>query len=211
MRRPLIIYGAGGLGREVKSMLQHTEQPFELIGFLDDGVTPGTMVDSIPVLGGVNWLEVNTNKIDVIVAIGNPKIKSKIVRSIHPMDYVNFPRLIHKLGHTQDMERVTIGAGSVIGAGVVLTTNITIGEHVLLNLNVTVGHDTVIGDFTSVMPGVNIAGNVRLGSEVMIGSGANIINNIKVGNFATIGAGSVVNHDIPAASTAAGVPARVIK
>jgi sugar O-acyltransferase (sialic acid O-acetyltransferase NeuD family) len=163
------------------------------------------------VLGGTSWLEQNKEIVNVVVAIGNPKLKSKIVKSIQHLNHVRFPVLIHERALVQDIDLVKIGKGSILCAGVVMTTAIEVGVHVLLNLNVTVGHDSTIGDYTSVMPGVNIAGNVVLGSEVMIGSGANIINNIKVGSHSMIGSGSVVNHDIPAASTAAGVPARVIK
>lgn len=192
-------------------MLPYTSLPFELVGFLDDGVNVGTQVDQVPVLGGMTWLEQNTKEIDVIVAIGAPKIKSPVVKSLQKFKHVHFPVLIHERSHIQDMERIRIGQGSIICAGVVLTTSINIGDHVLLNLNVTVGHDTTIGSCSSIMPGVNLAGNVTLGNEVMVGSGANIINKIQVGNFTIIGAGSVVNHNIPAASTAAGVPARVIR
>lgn len=211
MSKPLIIYGAGGLGREVKSMLPYVQEKFNLIGFLDDGLKGKDDVDGIPVLGGLQWLEKRSDAISLIIAIGNPRIKATIHRQLEKHKHIHFPNLIHHQAHLQDMERITIGEGTVIGAGVIITTAVILGTHVLLNLNVTVGHDTVIGNFTSIMPGVNVAGNVTLGHEVMVGSGANIINNIKIGNFSTIGAGSVVNHDIPAASIAAGVPARVIK
>ena len=192
-------------------MLPYTGQSFELIGFLDDGVEEGRMVEGVPVLGGLHWLEKNKTPVELIVAIGIPAVKSGIVKSLKKFEHVHFPVLIHERSHIQDLERVRIGQGSIICSGVILTTSITVGEHVLLNLNVTVGHDTIIGDLVSVMPGVNLAGNVHLGGAVMVGSGANIINNIQVGECSTIGAGSVVNHNIPPASTAAGVPARVIK
>ena len=211
MSNPLIIYGAGGFGREVKSMLPYCSLPFDLVGFLDDGVKAGSSVDEVQVLGGISWLESNTNEVDMVIAMGNPKIKARIAKDLQKFQHVHFPVLIHERSHVQDMEGTRIGQGSIICAGVVLTTSIHIGDHVLINLNATVGHDTTVGNFTSIMPGVNLAGNVTLGNEVMVGSGANIINKIKVGNFTTIGAGSVVNHDIPAASTAAGVPARVIR
>jgi len=211
MTKKLVIYGAGGLGREVKSMLPFAREKYELIGFLDDSISKGTLVDDVEVLGGLDWFGSMPKSIYVVLAIGMPKIKSATYRHLENYSSLKFPVLIHSEAYLQDEERISIGEGSVIGAGSVLTTGIDLGKHVLINLNVTIGHDTVIGDFSSVMPGVNLAGNVTLGNEVMVGSGANIINHIKVGDFSTIGAGSVVNHDIPASSTAAGVPARVIK
>jgi sugar O-acyltransferase (sialic acid O-acetyltransferase NeuD family) len=209
--KKLIIYGAGGLGREVKSMLSQCINPFMLIGFLDDGRPAGTTVEDIPVLGGVEWLSNCPSDVQVVLAIGDPKTKANVVSQIKPGWHIQFATIIHARATIQALELVTIGPGSIVGAGSVLTTGITIGDHVLINLNVTVGHDTVIGDCSSIMPGVSIAGEVTLGRAVMIGSGADVINQIRIGDQAVIGAGSVVNHDIPAGSTAAGVPARVIK
>jgi sugar O-acyltransferase (sialic acid O-acetyltransferase NeuD family) len=211
MAKPLVIYGAGGLGREVKSMLSTAIDSYELIGFLDDGLASESTIEQIPVLGGLNWLNNRKDEVYLVMAIGNPKVKASVFRQLKQNKNIKLATIIHTRATIQNPQTVTVGEGSIIGAGCVLTTGIKIGSNVLLNLNVTVGHDTLIDDFSSIMPGVNIAGNVSVGSEVMIGSGANVINNIRIGDMAIIGAGSVVNHDIPAAATAAGVPARVIK
>lgn len=211
MKKPIIIYGAGGLGREVIGMLPFVGGNFIISGFLDDGLQKGSVIDGVEVLGGLDWLANCNSEIFLILAIGNPRVKAKLFRQIHQYPKIKFPILIHSRAYLQDFKRISVGEGSIIGAGSVLTTGITVGKHVLINLNVTVGHDTSIGDFSSVMPGVNLAGNVSLGSEVLIGSGANIINGIKVGHGSIVGTGSVVNHDIPEAALAVGVPARVIK
>ena len=211
MGKPLIIYGAGGLGREVRSMLPFLKQSYDLVGFLDDGVTSGSEVDQIRVLGGIDWLKENTDPVGLVIAIGNPRVKANVFGQLRQFNQLHFPALIHSHAMLQDVDRIQVGEGSIICANVVLTTAVKIGKHVLLNLNTTVGRATNMSDFTSVMAGVKLAGNVNLGSQVMVGSGSNIINNIKVGDSSIIGAGSVVNHDIPAAATAAGVPARVIR
>jgi serine O-acetyltransferase len=44
----------------------------------------------------------------------------------------------------------------------------------------------------------------------MIGAGAKILGNIRVGDCARIAAGSVVLKDVPARTTVAGVPAKVV-
>jgi sugar O-acyltransferase (sialic acid O-acetyltransferase NeuD family) len=211
MTKTIIIYGAGGLGREVKSMLPFTGTTYNLLGFLDDSITPGTLVDDVNVLGGLGWLEINKHPVEMIVAIGNPKVKADVCRLLSKFTHVHYPVLIHDRAQIQDIQRIKIGAGSIICAGAMLTTSISIGKHALINLNTTVGHDTWVGDYTSVMPGCNLAGSVTIGDEVLLGSGSNILNNVKVGDRATVGAGSVVNRDVPNAATAAGVPARVIQ
>ena len=197
--KKLMIYGAGGLGREVKSMLSQCTESFELIGFLDDGCEAGKIVEGIPVLGGLTGLSKYSHDVHVVLAIGDPKVKAEVLRQIKPEWNVQYATIIHNRATIQALEFVQIGVGSIIAAGSVLTTGIRVGAHVLINLNVTVGHDSVIGECSSIMPGVSIAGEVALGREVMIGSGADIINRIRIGDQAIIGAGSVVNHDIPAA------------
>jgi sugar O-acyltransferase (sialic acid O-acetyltransferase NeuD family) len=209
--KKLIIYGAGGLGREVKSMLSQCVESYQLIGFLDDGVISGKAVEGIPVLGGVSWLATCPADTFLILAIGNPKTKRAVLDQIKPEWNISFANLQHQRAVVQSQDHITIGVGSILGAGCVLTTGISIGRHVLINLNATLGHDSSVGDCTSIMPNVSIAGQVMIGHSVMIGSGANIINQVSIGDGALIGAGSVVNHDIAAGTTAAGVPARSIK
>lgn len=70
---PLIIVGAGGLGREVAWLVEDINKlasEWDLLGFVDDGVT-GTTVEGYPVLGNVDSL-FNMNPIPwVVVAIAN--------------------------------------------------------------------------------------------------------------------------------------------
>jgi serine O-acetyltransferase len=51
----------------------------------------------------------------------------------------------------------------------------------------------------------------ELGDGVFVGTGAKILGPVKIGDGAIIGAGSVVLKDVPAHTTVAGVPARVIR
>jgi serine O-acetyltransferase len=44
----------------------------------------------------------------------------------------------------------------------------------------------------------------------MIGAGAKILGNIEVGEYSRVAAGSVVLHAVPAHTTGAGVPAKVV-
>ena len=64
MNRDLIIAGAGGFGREVQWLIerinQSTQSPEErwnLLGYVDDGIEQGTLVDDLPVLGGMEYLQ----------------------------------------------------------------------------------------------------------------------------------------------------------
>ncbi len=83
---------------------------------------------------------------------------------------------------------------------------------------VVIGETAVVGDDVSMLHGVTLGGSgkeggdrhPKIGNGVMIGANASILGNIKIGERSKIGAGSVVLEDIPAFSTAVGVPAKII-
>jgi sugar O-acyltransferase (sialic acid O-acetyltransferase NeuD family) len=208
MKEPLLIYGAGGLGKEILSWVRLLEE-FEPIGFMDDGIRQGTIVKGLKVLGGLDILNSFATPVNLIVALGDPASKSILIKMIDPAR-VYYPVLKHPSVILQDAEAITIGEGSILNAGCILTTDIRIGTHVLLNLNTTIGHDVDIGACSSVMPGVNIAGGVKIGEGVLVGSGANILNGVKVGNFSKVGMGAVVIREVDSETTVVGVPARKI-
>jgi hypothetical protein len=57
--KKIAIFGAGGFGREVKTIIDSINlisPRFEFIGFFDDGVAKGTFVNNYPVLGGIKEL-----------------------------------------------------------------------------------------------------------------------------------------------------------
>ena len=49
--------------------------------------------------------------------------------------------------------------GCVICAGSLVTVNITIGKHVLVNWDCIVGHGSMLGNFCTFSPRLNICGN----------------------------------------------------
>ena len=50
----------------------------------------------------------------------------------------------------------------------------------------------------------------KIGAGVLISAGAKILGNICVGECAKVGAGSVVLENVPAHTTVAGVPAKIV-
>jgi sugar O-acyltransferase (sialic acid O-acetyltransferase NeuD family) len=207
MGKPIYIFGAGGLGREFNAML-HTMPEWNVKGFYDDRLSAGTFVDGIACLGGMEILRKVTSHIDMIIAIGDPKVKHSVIRSLSDVSSIHYPVIIHPSAQLLGADKININPGTVIAAGCILTTNITLGRHVLVNLNTTIGHDTVIGDESSIMPGVNLAGQVTVGKNVLIGSGANVLKGLTVGDGARVGAGAVVTKNVATNTTVTGVPAK---
>ena len=104
---------------------------------------------------------------------------------------------IDKNAILMDKKNIKIGEGSIICAGTILTTNLVFGNFTQLNLLTTVGHDTIVGDFCTTGPGVNISGNCNIGNNVYFGSNCTIKQKINIVDNVTIGLGSsVVKHII---------------
>lgn len=103
---------------------------------------------------------------------------------------------------------VDVHPAAVIGKGIMF-------DHAT---GIVVGETAVIEDNVSILQGVTLGGTGKEGGDrhpkiregVMIGAGAKILGNIEIGTGAKIGAGSVVLDAVPAHTTVAGVPAKVV-
>lgn len=96
----------------------------------------------------------------------------------------------------------------------------TIGKGIMFDhaTGVVVGETAVIEDNVSILQGVTLGGTGKQSGDrhpkiregVMIGAGAKVLGNIEIGVGAKIGAGSVVLEAVPAHTTVAGVPAKIV-
>ncbi|PAP76392.1 acetyltransferase [Rubrivirga marina] len=208
----LVIYGTGGFARETLQVALDINEDggtWNVLGFLDDDPEQhGQSIHDLPVLGGAGWLT-NRSDVQVAVGIGSTPAKRKVVRRLADAQHSAFATLIHPRAWIG--RRVGVGAGTIVCAGTMVTTDIEIGDHVILNLDCTVGHDTQIEQFTTVAPSVNISGDIRIGEGCDLGTGAAIIQGVSIGAWTVLGAGAVVVRDLPANVTAVGAPARAIK
>ncbi len=210
--KDLVIYGCGSVGRMVEQIvfdINKIAPCWNVVGFIDDDETrTGTCVADLPVLGVSSWLTHNFVT-SVALAFSNPRQKQAAIERIQSGGSVELATLVHPRAWIA--RRVEIGAGALIYPGVHIDVDVKIGSCVVLNKLCTVGHDTRIGDFSTAAPGVNLGGNCRFGEGVEFGINSSTIQGIQVGDWSVIGGGAVVVRDIPAKSTAVGVPAKVIK
>ncbi|MBQ9254232.1 MAG: acetyltransferase [Bacteroidales bacterium] len=211
--KDIAIFGVGGFGREVLALIKDINKvtpTWNIVGFFDDGYEKGVMVNGYPNLGKTDDLNQWDKPLSLAISIGSPVIKKKILNKIYNPQ-IEYPTLIHPSVWIGEKEFVEIGKGCIICAGVMITTNVQIKDFVILNLQCTVGHDTVINEYASFMPSVNISGEVNIGEGVYVGTGAKIINQQEIGEYTIVGAGAVVTKTLPEHCTVVGVPAKPIK
>ncbi|MDB6453310.1 serine O-acetyltransferase [Falsirhodobacter sp. 20TX0035] len=103
---------------------------------------------------------------------------------------------------------VDIHPAATVGRGVMIdhAHSIVIGETAIVGNNVSMLHSVTLGG-TGKEDGDR---HPKIEDGVMIGAGAKVLGNITVGHCSRIAAGSVVLRDVPACSTVAGVPAKVV-
>jgi len=129
-------------------------------------------------------------------------------------------RLAHRLHRWRIplLPRLLYGVNRILFA-LVLPPSASVGRDVLLGyqgLGVVIHKDSVIGDRVRIAPGVTIGGRgepdgvPKVGNDVVIGTGAKLLGPIRVGDGAQIGANAVVLTDVPAATLAVGIPARIL-
>lgn len=209
--RNLVILGAGGFAREVAWLVHEINEAYprtwNVIGYWDsDTSRVGNEINGLPIIGSA---EVQRYLPDLfaVAAIGSPSVRERAVRDAEQLG-CQFPALVHPTVRF-DLNTITIGNGSIVCAGTIMTVNITIGRHVILNLHCTIGHDTVIEDFATLSPGCHLSGYTRVGRGAYMGTGSVTVESRTVGEGSVVGAGAVVARDIPSGVTAVGVPAKV--
>ncbi|MET0920502.1 MAG: serine acetyltransferase [Acidimicrobiia bacterium] len=82
--------------------------------------------------------------------------------------------------------------------------NVFVNEQSRIGANCTIHHGVTIGSAHEDGPAPIIGDGVTLGAY------AQVLGGVRVGDGARIGAMTVVLHDVPAGSTAVGVPARIV-
>ena len=213
--KKLYIYGAGGLGREILELSETVNkknkiQPeWDIAGFIDDDETSaGLVYNGIPVLGGAEILRGLSEPADVILGIADTKIKEKIYNELKKNKLISFPKVLHPTAIVSGSS--TISEGAVVFNSCFISVNTYMGRMCLMSAGSQLAHDSRLGDFCSVMPSVNISGNVTISERVYIGVQAAIRQGVSVGSGSVIGMGSVVIKDVPDNCTVAGNPAEKI-
>jgi UDP-3-O-[3-hydroxymyristoyl] glucosamine N-acyltransferase len=112
---------------------------------------------------------------------------------------------MHTAGRVIIADRVEIGSGCTIDAGVSADTQIGTGTK--LDSQVHIGHDTVIGEHCIICAQVGIAGNVQVGNWVTLYGKAALSKNITIGDRAILLGNTATAKSLAGGKTYLGSPA----
>jgi sugar O-acyltransferase (sialic acid O-acetyltransferase NeuD family) len=143
----------------------------------------------------------------VIIAIGNPKIRKQISSSLPATTF--YPKVIHPSALVN--ETVILGKGVVILANAIISCDVTVGDFCILDRAVQIGHDCMVADFVHFSPASVLSGNVTINSLVDIGTHAAIKQNLEVERETIIGMGAIVVKSILEKGVYVGNPAKKMK
>lgn len=207
--KSLLLVAASGLAREALAIAR-AHRLYEVIGFLDDSPSlAGAMLDGAPVLGPAEAVTAYPEA-HILVCAGRGAVRERIVARLETLG-VSGPRFATVVHPSIEIPAgCTVGAGSIILAGVVLTAAVTVGEHVVVMPNATLTHDCVLKDYATICAGTALGGNVVVQHGAYLGMNSSVRERVKVGVNATLGMGAVLLNDLPDGETWGGVPARAL-
>jgi sugar O-acyltransferase (sialic acid O-acetyltransferase NeuD family) len=209
MTKPLIAVGASGHLKDVSFILEDQGEKWSLAGILDDDpALEGTVLASALVLGPTSrWVDYANHWF--VIAIGNPRARARVVRSMAGTSPPRFATLAH--ARSSLSRNANLGPGCMIGPFASVSAGVSIGSHSIVNAGATIAHEASIGNFVTIAPQAAISGNVTLEDGVEVGTGALIRQGVRVGRGAMVGMGAVVLSDVPANTCVVGNPARALR
>jgi sugar O-acyltransferase (sialic acid O-acetyltransferase NeuD family) len=193
------VVGAGGHAKVVLAALQAADVA---VGVVVDRLADRVLLGR-PVLP-MESLPLGADR-RVVVAIGNNATRKRVVDELVSRGH-RFATVVHPTAWVAPTAE--LGEGAVVFAGAVIQPDVVVGAHAIVNTLASVDHDCVVGAFAHVAPGARLAGSVLVGDGTLVGVGASVIPGRRLGAWATVGAGAAVVHDVDAATTVVGVPAR---
>lgn len=209
MEKPVIIFGAGGLGKVALDILQQND--IVVYGLLDDEPAPQrTEINHVPILGGLDdeqhWALLG-DQCGACVALTHPNRKQLVAKlqaekQLTPINAIH-PSVMLATG-------VSLGHGNLLSAGVIVGAETTIGHLCLVHARALLEHDVQVSDSVQIGAGSVIGAGAQISTDVFIGAGVTIVAGVNIGPGARVGAGAVVLANVEANTTVLGNPAKPV-
>lgn len=211
----LYIIGAGGYLSEVLWIVEQMNEATPMwrdIIIIEDYLhhLVGTESRGYPIVGNLDHLIAVQEDVDVAIVINNVSVRKRLIeRLMAEKKNVHFPNLVDPTSII-DTKTIRMGMGNIVGAFVVLSTNLDIGNFNIINSYSGIGHDTRIGDYNTFNPRVAVSGNVTLGDCNSFGLNASILEKKSMGSNNEVWLHSCVTKSVKDNLKLFGVPAKKI-
>ena len=202
MLKKIGVIGYGSFAREVICNIKH---PFDIFFYND---YKNINLEQIEKLHNCKCYDINNfnyKKYKALITITDGNERKRITDNLS--SYTEYESYIDKNAIIMDKNNIQIGKGSIICAGTILTTNINLGNFTQLNLLTTIGHDSIMGNYCTTAPSVNISGNCIIGNNVYFGNNSSVKQKIKITDNVVIGLNCGVVKNILTEGVYLGTPA----
>jgi sugar O-acyltransferase (sialic acid O-acetyltransferase NeuD family) len=207
----MIVIGAGGFAKQLIDELTIQDYLKGLCFFDDINGHEKLFLNQFPIISSEKDVidSFNSSNEKFILAIGDPLVRQKYFIKISKLGGELFGIISNKAEISKYVEGIEVGVNILSGS--IVECGVYIKEGTNINVNCSITHDSSIGRYCEIGPGVQICGEVKMGDNCIVGAGAIVLPNIKIGNNVVIGAGAVVHKDVSDSKVMAGVPVRQIR
>jgi sugar O-acyltransferase (sialic acid O-acetyltransferase NeuD family) len=211
MENPIIIFGAGPLGKIARDVFESNSNV--VYGYLDDDKSlHGSSIDDITVLGNTDddgFLKLIGKKCEAFIAIDELRFKKSLVKMLNEVRHVQPVNAVHAKAGISPF--ASIGHGNFFGSHTEIGPGTAIESHGIFHPGSLVGANCTIGNFVQIGAGAIINSGVTIEDDVFIGSGAVIVSGVNLAKGCRVGAGSVVIASVASGETVFGNPAKPVK
>lgn len=192
----LTLIGSKEFSEQIITFASRTGE-FEFVGYFDDLVEKGTIINGKPVLGKVEEAVKLYKKgvFDFIfVGIGYTRFDLREYYYNMLKGKVPFANII--MPGVSIEENVSLGEGVFIGENTLIGQNTVIEDNVFMHMGTFLAHDNKVGKHTYISGRIDTAGFVTFGKRNFIGVRALFSDHINICDDVWIGIGCMVLKDI---------------
>lgn len=179
---------------------------YNIIGIIDN--EKEGQYYNIPILGkdsDASFLYNEHKRHKIIVTPDTPSVRRRLVELYQGIGY----EFISLISPKANISRyASIGKGTVIQAGVNVSTASKVGDFCKLNTNCNIMHDNIIDNFVTIAPNAVSLGYVNIEEAAYIGANSTILPKLRIGHGSVVGANAVVTKDVLPGQVVKGNPAK---
>ena len=192
----LALIGSKEFAHQIRCFAERYGQ-FQVVGFFDDYRSPGSIVEGLPVLGGVADIEDKYKEglfdfIFLAAGYSNFDFRERVFNQLKGV--VPFANII--MPHVFFDENVSLGEGIFIGGETAIGSSTVIEDNVFIHGYSNIAHDNRIGKHTYISGRLDTAGFVKIGERNFIGIRAIFSDHVETCADVWIGLGCIVAKDI---------------